>query len=260
MNEIDIDSSCYFIYQNASLNTKSEIGRAKFTRQLNKFTNNAAIEEKCEGKYKSFNDVIKYDDSTDAHCFPGLWKGGPPMAPVNPGYSNTAQSLKMHFIDSFDNSTHNLLPTGLPITAFSVRMSELWEVLLKENFVFSFRNTKEISLYTSIEVEYIKWTRSFIQNVTQWESVAINEIDLASLSSVSQLRKTIITELVDKVKQFYEIAKAKMDKYFADKQGIVVKWKHDFELKLHHQRNNLYQYSMKRLNNVIETKKVFNKL
>ncbi len=62
-----------------------EIGRAKFTRQLNKFTNNAAIEEKCEGKYKCFNDVIKYDDSTDAHYFPGLWKGDPPMALVNPG-------------------------------------------------------------------------------------------------------------------------------------------------------------------------------
>ncbi len=97
MNEIEVDSSCYFIYQNASPNTKSEIGCTKFTEKLNQFTKNAAKEENCEGKYKSFNDIIKYDDSTDAHYFPGLWKGDPPMAPVNPGYSNSAQSLKMHF-------------------------------------------------------------------------------------------------------------------------------------------------------------------
>ncbi len=45
MNEIEVDSSCYFIYQNASPNTKSEIGRTKFTDKLNKFTKNAAIEE-----------------------------------------------------------------------------------------------------------------------------------------------------------------------------------------------------------------------
>ncbi len=74
---------------------------------MNKFTNNASIEENCEDKYKCFNDVIKYNDSSDAHYFPALWKGDPPMAPVNPGYSNDAQSLKMHFIDSFDNFTHD---------------------------------------------------------------------------------------------------------------------------------------------------------
>ncbi len=75
-----------------------------------------------------------------------------------------------------------------------------------------------------------------------------------SQSSVSQLRKTIITELVDKVKTFIKLLKLKWTNIFEDKQGIVVKY--DFELKLHHQRDNLYQYSMKRLNNVIETKEV----
>ncbi len=258
MNEIEIDSSCCFIYQNASPNTKSEVGRTKFTEKLNIFTKNAAKEENCEGKYKSFNDVIKYDDSTDAHYFSALWKGDPPMAPVNPGYSNTAQSLKLHFINALKNTRSKELPTGLPITSFRVRVSELWESLLKENFVFCFRNTQEISLYTALEVEYMKWNRSMMKSVIEWESAACNQIDLEDRNEVSKLHNKIITELIPEVfEMFYNNAKAEMNKYFEDKkQGIIMKWKHDFEIKLKHQKDSLCQRSQNRLNKIIEARKV----
>ncbi len=177
------------------------------------------------------------------------------MAPVNPGYSNTAQSLKMHFINALDTSKqHHLLPTGLSISSFCVRVSELWEALLKENFVFSFRNTQEISLYTSLEVEYTKWNRSFMKNVIEWESDVSNDINFADLSEISQVRKTIITDLGIKIDIFYNESASDMNKYFEDKQGIILKWKDEFKLKLYRQKNNLYQRSEKRLNDLIEAK------
>ncbi len=45
-----------------------------------------------------------------------------------------------------------------------------------------------------------------------------------------------------------------MDKYFEDKQGIIMKWNNDFKLKLYRQKDNLYHCSKKRLSDVIEAK------
>ena len=90
MHRIKYYPSCQFVHQNAAINIKSEVGRAKFTQKLNKFTVDAAREEHCEGQYESFNQVIQFHDQTDVHYFNGLWKGDPPMAPVNHGYSHAA--------------------------------------------------------------------------------------------------------------------------------------------------------------------------
>ena len=94
MTQVKLHPSCRFVHQNAGANLSSEVGLAKFSQKLNQITIDAAREENHEGQFKSFNDVIKFDDQTDVHHFPGLWKGDPPMAPVNKGYSQSAQMLK----------------------------------------------------------------------------------------------------------------------------------------------------------------------
>ena len=129
MNQVKCNPSCQFVHQNASSNLNSDIGRAKFAQKLNKFTHEAAKAEKCEGQFETFNDVIKFDDQTDVHHFPGLWKGDPPMAPVNQGYSQRAQLLKQNFIKIL----HERVSMVGSLSSFDRKVGDLWKTLLKEN-------------------------------------------------------------------------------------------------------------------------------
>ena len=136
-----------FVHQNTATDLGSQIGHEKFTQKLNQFTLDAAKAEKCTGQYESFNDVIKFDDQRDIYHFPGLWMGDPPMAPVNQGYSQKAQELKYHFIERACEG--NLFAD---LSSQCGKVVDLWEALLKENFVFSFKNTQEITAYNSLEM------------------------------------------------------------------------------------------------------------
>jgi len=143
MSQVKYYPSCQFIHQNAGVNIKGEVGRAKFTQKLDQFTTDAAREEHCERKFKNFNDVIKFNDQTDVFYFPGLWKGDPPMAPVNEGYSQTAQYLKYQLVHTITERA-GLVPStekmigNLDFSSFHVKIQDLWKTLLREKFVFSF--------------------------------------------------------------------------------------------------------------------------
>ena len=214
--------SCQFIHQNAESGKNTEVGRANFTKKLNKFTVDAAREENVEGEYETFNDVIKFNDLRDAHHFPGLWKGDPPMAPINPGYSDAAQKLKHHLIEILSESR-----VDLPLSSFKYKVNDLWEALLKENFVFSFKNTLEITAYNSLETQYGQWEWEFRTAMMEWERSKGNEITTAELSTVSQLVLDKCKELDGHVHKLCDDYKSKMKKFFSDSRqsDTLVQWK-----------------------------------
>ena len=241
MNQVKYYPSCQFVHQNAGVNIKGEVGRAKFTKKLNKFTVDAAREEQCEGQYESFNQVIKFDDQTDVHYFKGLWKGDPPMAPVNQGYSHAAQTLKNNIVQimcsralsSVEKFDHKEALGGLSISLFSLKIFDLWQTLLKEKFVFSFKNTLEITAYNSLENEYSNWDLEFQLKMVDWENKATNEIDAADLGIVTDLVESKFEELQEYVLKNYDTLKTEMETFFNGQQSeILIQWKANFELKL----------------------------
>ena len=133
MKRVRLTPSCQFIHQNAGASSKGEMGRVKFTQKLDEMTLNAAREEKCEEQFSTFNDIIKFDDQNDVHHFPCLWKGDPPMAPVNKGYSESAQNLKLHMIEGIRVAAVGALSN------FGEKLCKLWSSLLQEDFIFSFK-------------------------------------------------------------------------------------------------------------------------
>ena len=126
--------SCQFIHHYAKKNIKKEVGDSKITQKLDKCTALAAEQEQCEEQYKCFSDVIKFDGQTDIHHFPGLWKGGPPMAPVDEEYSDAAQKLKQHFIESLHKRASSSCGCGHSLSHLDARIGDLWHSLLEENF------------------------------------------------------------------------------------------------------------------------------
>ena len=240
MIQVKFNPSCQFVHQNAGANINSEVGRAKFSQKLNQITLDAAREENCEGQFKSFNDVIKFDDQNDVHHFPGLWKGDPPMAPVNQGYSQSAQMLKKHFIEILckrDSKASRSYPEGeigdLSLSTFHGRMNDLWKALLKEKFVFSFKNTLEITAYNSLETAYSMWDWTFTEAMLKWEQQAENAISAATLDKVPALVQYKCRKLEVYVSEQVKPLKSQMEIFFNGKQSeILVQWKAKFERRL----------------------------
>ena len=230
--------SCQFIHQNA---TSTEFGRENFTQKLNEFTVDAAKEANVEGQYRTFNDVIKFNDMKDIHHFPGLWTGSGPMAHVSRGYSIASQKLKHHLIEILKEPRKE----DMLLSSFQHKVSDLWVALLKENFIFSFKNTLEITAYNSLETQYSQWEWEFRKAMLNWEQVRENEISTAEPNTVSELVDEKCKELDRHIYKLYEDHKSEMDRFFSKSKHSVtlVEWKARFERKLVDLRHELRDHA-----------------
>ncbi|KAK7888751.1 hypothetical protein WMY93_024311 [Mugilogobius chulae] len=122
---------------------KNMDGKRKLQEKLDKMTQLAATEEVCQADI--FSDIIEFDIQKDVKYFAQLWEGTPPMAPPNPGYSESVQDLRKFILSKASKSP------GVTLSAFRSKVDDLWNALLNENFVFSFKNTLEIAAYRKLE-------------------------------------------------------------------------------------------------------------
>ena len=241
MSKVEGDPSCQFIHQNSGASAKSLIGQESFAMQLDKWTLAAAREESCDGRYEKFSDVIQFDDQEDVHHFPGLWKGDPPMAPVNQGYSHAAQIMKFNLLEELLGETKS---TNL--SSFEIKINDLWEALLNENFVFSFRNTEEISSYNLLGAKFNKWERVIQAAVLDWEKKAANEINTEKkIEDIVDRKQNEINRVVQDI---YKLQKEEMQMFFADKKlkHTLIQWKGKFEIKLKNVKKEWVAHANKR--------------
>ena len=142
MKNVEMQLSCHFVHQCVAdismADSKSKVRRQYFQDRLDFITNTAAKLEKCEGKFRSFQDVIQFNGETNVTLFPSLWMGDPPMASVNPGYSFKVSSLKEAIVVSIKGKESHCT-----FATFQLRVKSLWNAVLQEKFVFSFKNTLE---------------------------------------------------------------------------------------------------------------------
>ena len=231
MAKVENKRSCQFIHQNTSASTKSSASHKKFTQNLDKFTKEAAKAENSSGVYECFNDVIRYDDMNDTHNFPALWNGTPPMAPVSDEYSEKAQLLKHHIISRL--STHKSSDSFQVFSSFITHFSKLWDALLQEDFVFSFKNTICVIAHDKLVKKYMDCKYTFIQYMNDWMLTASNEIKGCKLDNVIATVQSKQDELEKFIEKKHEELKTKMDCFFqGEYQDITKNWKREFEIKL----------------------------
>ncbi|XP_063443840.1 interferon-induced very large GTPase 1-like [Mytilus trossulus] len=157
-NNISLYQSCLFVHQNVPAKDAKEKmmhGRKKFVENLDLMTKEAAEQENMS-HISSFRQVMDFDSEDHVFYFSDLWYGDPPMAPVNPGYSKNVEMMKNFLLtDIVDKRT-----TFLTIEDTKQRITDLWEGILTDDFVYSFRNSLEIKAYNSIETTFqsITWS------------------------------------------------------------------------------------------------------
>ena len=256
MKKVRLKPSCQFVHQNAGASSKTDIGRDKFTQKLNMMTKEAAKEEGCPGEYERFTNVIKFDDQKDVHHFTSLWMGDPPMAPVNHGYSQNAQLLKLAIINMIEETTCTSLDS------FQLKLCDLWNALLHERFVFSFKNTLEITAYNSLETEYNKCMLKFKEKILIWQETTANEIEgapLEKLESIEDQKLNIfnsdLQKFVDSLQEEFE---RELKLYFEESKqaDVIAQWQGTFLGRLRRLAEGLYAETKRHCKQLITNKKL----
>ncbi|CAF92194.1 unnamed protein product, partial [Tetraodon nigroviridis] len=179
MKEVGLSPRCVFVHQNVTDVAAAERnmeGRRRLQERLDKMAQLAAEEEGFDAQ--SFSKVISFNVHEDVKYFAQLWEGSPPMAPPNPGYSESVQDLKDFIISKASRST------GISLSQFKAKVLDLWNALLNENFVFSFKNTYEISVYRKLEVEYGTWTWTLRNKMVDIENQLYTQIENGRVETI----------------------------------------------------------------------------
>ncbi|XP_016397588.1 interferon-induced very large GTPase 1-like, partial [Sinocyclocheilus rhinocerous] len=251
MKEVRLNPSCVFVHQNVSDITAGEKnmeGRRRLLEKLDEMTKLAAKDEVCDAE--CFSDVIEFDVQKDVKYFSQLWEGSPPMAPPNPNYCENIQELKKTIM-SHASKSHRTMLTNL-----KDRIKDLWEALLNERFVFSFRNSLEISAYRKLETKYSKWTWSLRSAMMETENKLYNKIENEAINEIDEtdLQRELTTtseEVKKSISEFFEKDKDK---------DILIQWKTSFEIKIKDVQENIVRETKRKLNEVLQQRDLKKKI
>ncbi|XP_005146518.2 up-regulator of cell proliferation [Melopsittacus undulatus] len=249
MKQVKLSSSCLFVHQNVGEITAKEQnmeGRRRFQEKLDEMTVIAAQQEFCD--VYCFSDVIHFDVNTHIHYFSHLWEGNPPMAPPNHTYSQNVQELKSKILQAAQKR-----PPGsiLRLSSLKVRISDLWNALLNENFIFSFKNSVEVAAYKKLETAFGQWSWRMRSHVLDLQMKLDNQIRNGDMQEVP---RESLENVVQKTND--DILKD-MEKYFTEEKDheILAQWRVITELKLNDLKESLLRETRQKCQNLIELKK-----
>ncbi|XP_072553860.1 interferon-induced very large GTPase 1-like [Paramormyrops kingsleyae] len=255
MKRVEIKPSCIFVHQNvaeASAGDKNMEGRRRLQEKLDEMAQTAAKEEGIDDVYR-FGDVIQFDLESQVFYFKNLLEGDPPMAPPNPSYSQNVQDLKSKLLSVARWHTGFRFPS---LSQFRLRVHDLWNALLQENFVFSFRNTLEIMVYSSLEEKYGQWSWKLRKCSLETQTKLENQIGSNNISDVNT------TDLISAFDEVYTGLKREIEAHFKeDKHAeILIKWKGNVENRLESLKNELIEETHKQCKMLTEVKRGMSEL
>ncbi|XP_067284840.1 interferon-induced very large GTPase 1-like [Pseudorasbora parva] len=245
MTQIKLNPSCVFVHQNISdviAGEKNMEGRRRLLETLDEMTKLTAedSEEFCDAK--RFSDVISFDVHNDVKYLAQLWEGNPPMAPPNPNFCENIQELKKTIM-SHASKSH-----GMMLNDLKDRIEDLWKALLNERFIFSFRNSLEISAYRKLEIEYSKWSWSLRSAMMKIENKLYNKIEKKVLCKVED------TDLQRELKMTSEEVEKSMSELFEKNKDkdILIQWKTSFDIKIKEIRDDIVRETKRKLNEILQ--------
>lgn len=205
MKLVNLKPSCIFVHQNvceATAKEKNSEGRRKFFDELNTVSQLAAKEE--NQKVTGFNDIIHIDFDTQVIYFKNYLEGTPPMAPPNPAYSQNVQELKDQILSI---ATWRPGFKAFKMSEFKIRVNDLWNALLKENFIFHFQNSLAVSVYKRLEQKYMEWSWRLREHALETHNKLYNLL-IADVVQVEKYEDTkmddILQELHQQLSTFFE--------------------------------------------------------
>ena len=250
-------NGCMFLHQNVSAvnaGDKMQEGLQKLQKTLDIATREVA-ETENELSIRTFTQVLNFDPEEHVLYFPSLWKGDPPMAPVNPGYSEKAGIAK-------EVTQRDLMRKEKPCLNFNQifdNIETLWKGILAENFVFNFKNNEYIKAYDSLEKKYKELVFEIEEHILEWRRRRGPEVEQqGDPASLEEKWSELELSLTEEAKQTHLQKKEEFEQFFTQENNqysdILEKWKipklHEFDEKI----NSILRLECKRLRNCVDTK------
>ena len=259
MKDVDKHPGCFFVHHNVTeqfANEITKLGRQTIYSRLNSLTKAAAELEQSEIQYSKFNDVIEFNETTDIFFFSNLWKGDPPMAPINLGYSQCSQDLKKALINllQFKHKNHGF-------GSIASRVSSVWNAILKEDFVFNFRNTLEVNAYSLFDAQYGEWSWRLQKLLVELQLENENKINSGESEDVPKIVCTCIAYSRDQLEKEEENLLKDMNDFIRthDLTDTLAKWQFNMQRKINDLCKECIQNIEKHCN-VLQKQKEYYKL
>ena len=230
MKEVSCKPRCVFVHQNVPdthAHTNLVAARSSLIKTLDQMTISAAHQENKSSLYKKFFQVIEFDPEREVFYFPGLFEGEPPLQQIAPGYSKAAIKLYTYILNSYAKNSEKKFQT---VMEWSKKLKTLWKSVLKENFIFSYRNALEVTTRIELDHKLSFWYSKYIYKMNDWKSTSVNDLLNASPNELDE----IIEKLDEKLRR-EEISPSleleleqKIMKYFFvthEYVGILIQWK-----------------------------------
>lgn len=172
------------------------------------------------------------------------------MAPPNPCYSENVQELRKTILSKTSKSF------GMTLSQFKSSIQDLWNALLNENFVFSFKNTLEIAVYRKLEIQYGKWIWALRSAMLTIENQLHNRIENGKLHRVER------HNLVEEMRKTREEVDKSMKKYFDEDRDkeMLIQWRGRFQTKMCEFDDELVKGAKRKLEEVIQQRDARKKL
>ncbi|XP_071948948.1 interferon-induced very large GTPase 1-like [Antedon mediterranea] len=228
MDNVNIHPSCLFVHQNVTDVTASDLNttqKRSMREMLDKITKIAADAENCSEKYKSFSDVIHFQENEHVMYISSLWQGDPPMAAPNPGYSKCILQVKKQVLEFLKN----VKPKS--VDEFTTLLSDLWKAILCQDFVFSFKNSLEIQAFNALNAEYVKHARTFRRNALQYSHGLQIECKKLTAEKMTEDGEAILDTFLHKLEGDIGSFQSNMASYF-EEETKACQWKSKMELQL----------------------------
>ncbi|XP_041471828.1 interferon-induced very large GTPase 1-like [Lytechinus variegatus] len=217
--------TCIFVHQNVPAANAEDMmmhGCQKLQENLDEMAKEAALSENI-ADIKSFSQIINFDVQKHVWYFSDLWHGNPPMAPSNPGYSEKVDLVRVNLLGEIANGQ-----TFLTAPELSIRIADLWNGVLADDFVFSFRNSLEVKAYNSLQSQYYTLEWELENELKSWSHAA--EITLRRCETIESLEesyRSLNFEILKVLTEKAEELKKRLNDYFenGDLQDIIVQWR-----------------------------------
>ncbi|KAK2718383.1 hypothetical protein QYM36_005630 [Artemia franciscana] len=197
-------TKCLFVHQNTgdpSNHQKLSNERKLFEKTLKELTEIAAKSEIGTTEV-SFKDILDYDEETSHEYFPCLYDGTPPMAAINLGYAEKVTNVKESILLSLSK-----VQVQTP-SSFCKRVLQIWEAVLSEDFLYSFKNSMIAFKRDALDVKFAELEWQFRQelkkHVEQFQTEMSNNAELPSLHFYKQRLEELFEEIPDKMLQHIE--------------------------------------------------------
>ena len=250
--------SCVFVHQNVdavNAEEKMRLGQEKFKEELDKMTCEAASLERISD-VKEFKDIIHFKIPKYISYFSGLWQGKLPMAPANPAYHEEAQSVKKFIVDNLAMRQD----VFLGIEGIASCIHDMWNGVMADDFIFTFRNSYIAIAYSRLEIEYVKLKAEMEKHMRSLLSGPVahgfencrNEDELKkqetdSNKSVCELGNEQLKDAISLLETFIE----------GDEQKCFIKqWEEDKKCSLHSLAECIKSKALHEIQDMIDYRKV----